>query len=317
MPLGRASRQFHQVEPEPRGGSRAPTPAAARTGAPAGSSRRARCGSSTGPTRPAPAWRTAGGIARAGCGIGQGREQLEQAGRGGGGPIHRAASLPNGTSPRLPPPTVPAKLKHGMALLRNGPVAAAAKSEFRLTSKGSAPKIVSTMESPLPWLPSSRLTAHGSRLIACGAVGAALAAAATVATTTLPSPFDLRSLAIRVSVPKGGSAEVAVSAPVPWCRVARVFSSCPCLTVAPQTDGSTRLRIDLISEPEAKSFAPTVQLVDAGGTELFRLEVDVQVTRQTTTREASASPTSVSSAGFSRGAANPRPSSDAILESAP
>ncbi len=77
----------------------------------------------------------------------------------------------------------------------------------------------------------------------------------------------------------GGKVSAHYSPSLPWCRTAKVVSSCECLSVEPPADDSapTVFHLDLLKEPEARSFEPYLQLLDAAGAELARIDIAVQI----------------------------------------
>ena len=89
-----------------------------------------------------------------------------------------------------------------------------------------------------------------------------------------PPPADL---VFKVSAT--GSASGVFRGVLPWSNTAKVVSSCDCLSAERPTDdaGPTTLRVDLSHEPDAHSFAPFVQLLDAAGRELARVTLDIEI----------------------------------------
>lgn len=84
----------------------------------------------------------------------------------------------------------------------------------------------------------------------------------------------------RVVVEPGGKATARINRLLPWTQVARVASSCDCATLTPVqqgTDGPAILSVDLSAYPQAKDFAPVIELFDSSSRLLARITVDVVV----------------------------------------
>jgi hypothetical protein len=87
--------------------------------------------------------------------------------------------------------------------------------------------------------------------------------------------------------------DVAVPTPLAWGRVVRSEANCRCVSLrsGDTVEGPRMVRIDLASEPDAKSFAPNLALFDADHRLVGRIEIDIAIVRPATAA-AAALPTS-------------------------